>query len=287
MVTFLRIGEFGRLGNQLFQYAILLAVAYLNKYVVKLPNFNDREWHGQKCLLNNFNISAGYLNNSDKIEHQYFEDQSTYFKYNPNVFNIPKNSNLHGYFQNYQYYKQCEDLIIEELTPKKEIVEYNEEVFKKIKEKYKGYEIISLHIRRGDTDLKMYGETPSFLDKNSRYYIYLTNAKKHFEGRKVKFIIFTGGNRIDDNPSSDYVWCKTNFTQEEYIFSDHNNTTINDFTLMYLCDSHILSPISSLSWWVGFLNKRNINKLTIAPKKYYFLNKEMDGGFYPDNFILV
>jgi len=287
MITFLNLGSFGRFGNQLFQYAILRVLGYEKKYEIKIPNLNDKHWHGQRCLLDNLNIKANKLTDNDTILHHYIENELDYFKYNPNIFNINDHTNIHGYFQNYQYYKKYEDLLIEELTPKQEIIDYNNNVLNKIKEQYKDYQIISLHIRRGDTDLTMYGNDLNKLDINSRWYQYFIKAKEYFKNKQTKFLIFTGGNRVNDNPSLDYIWCKNNFIGEEFIFPNHNNSTINDFTLMCLCDGHILSPISSLSWWVGFLNKKNNDKIIVAPEKYYFLDKKMDDGFYPDNFILL
>jgi hypothetical protein len=144
---------------------------------------------------------------------------------------------------------------------------------------------VSLHLRRGDSDLNMYGEGK--LDVNSDWYKYFLDAKKHFYNKKVKFFVFTGGSRLGDGIEDDYTWCKNNLIGDEYVFFDYSKSTINDFVLMYLCDHHILSPISTLSWWVGFLNKKKNNKLIIAPKKYYFLKKEMEDGFYPNNFILI
>jgi hypothetical protein len=286
MITFSRIGEYGRLGNQLFQYAILLSVGAEKKYDIKLPNIKYKIHHGQKCMLNCFNISAKPLDGNDIIKYSYFEKSNENFTYNPNIFDVPDNTDILGFFQNYQYYKKYENLIIKELTPKRKIIEYNKDVLDKIKSKYPDYKIISIHLRRGDSDLDMYGNDNK-LSVDSNWYKYFIQAKEYYKNEKCKFLIFTGGNRIDDNPHSDYHWCKNNLIGNEYIYTDSefNNSTINDFTLMYLCDGQILSPISSFSWWVGFLNKHK-DKTTIAPKKYYFLKKSMTDGFYPDNFIL-
>lgn len=284
MITFTKLGEYGRLGNQLFQYAILLVIGAEKGYQIKIPMLDNKYHHGQKCLLPQFNISAKILNSKDVIQHTYQEKNGYNFSYCPDVFNIQDNTNVIGFFQNYQYYKKYEDLIIKELTPNNQIIERNQITLNKIKEHYPNHQIVSLHIRRGDSKLSMYGN--NMLDVNSKWFKYFSAAKKIFEGKKCKFLIFTGGNRYNDNPDSDYAWCKNNLIGDEYIYAEHNNSTINDFTLMYLSDAHILSPISTLSWWVGFLNKKN-NKITIAPEKYYFLDSKMDDGFYPDNFILI
>jgi hypothetical protein len=295
MITFSNLGAFGRLGNQLFQYAILLSVGAENDYEVKIPKLDDKEWHGQKCLLKNFNIKAKTLDCNDVIKYFYNELERskglydpTVGLYDPTVFNVPDNSDLFGYFGDYRYLKKHEDLIINEMSLKENILEKNRKRFFEIKQKYADCLIISLHIRRGDTALDMYSkkETLEILDINSPWQIYFSNARKMFDNKKCKFLVFTGGSHSNNN-ELDYIWCKRNLKGDEFIYCDDNiDNPIDDFAMMYLCDAHILSASSTLSWWVGFLDKKN-DKITIAPEKYWFLTKAMHEGFYPDNFILV
>ena len=58
MITFYELGQLGRLGNQLFQYAALRSLGIERGYEVKIPNPQTRTWHGQQCLLSQFNIEA-------------------------------------------------------------------------------------------------------------------------------------------------------------------------------------------------------------------------------------
>lgn len=288
MITFSRLGTYGRLGNQLFQYAILLAVGAENNYEVKIPDIDDKEWHGQKCLLRNFNIHAKMLDCNDIIKYHYVETEHSDSLYDPEVFNIPDNSDLFGYFGDYRYLKKHENFIIKEMTLKEDILEKNKKRFNEIKQKYTGYLIVSLHIRRGDTSLDMYSRKDALeeLDINSPWQIYFSNAKRIFENKKCKFLVFTGGSHSNNN-EPDYVWCKKNLQGDEFIYCDDNtDNPIDDFAMMYLCDAHILSASSTLSWWVGFLDKKN-DKITVAPEKYWFLTRTMPTGFYPNNFILV
>ena len=55
MITFQQLGNYGRLGNQLFQYALLKSVSLKTNNQIILPtDFFNRNWHNQKCLLNCF-----------------------------------------------------------------------------------------------------------------------------------------------------------------------------------------------------------------------------------------
>ena len=68
MITFSELGNYGRLGNQLFQYAALKASALRNGYTCKVPDFNTKQWHGQKCLLTYFNIKSDTLTKNELLE---------------------------------------------------------------------------------------------------------------------------------------------------------------------------------------------------------------------------
>ena len=287
MISFTGLGHYGRLGNQLFQYAILIAVANKRGFEIKIPQTNNRFWHGQKSQLYNFKLSAKLLEYNEfyNLKFSFVEPDGKNYSYLSSVFEVNDFTNFFGFFQNYQYYVDCEDILLKEFQLNDEIVNKAKNNILNIKNNNLGYEVVSLHLRRGDSLLSMYGD--GRLDKKSLWYNYFENAKQQLPpDKKYKFLIFTGGNRNIDDPTSDYFWCKSNLVGEEFVHMNERRSTIDDFALMLQCDHHILSPISTLSWWVGFLNKKT-NKIVIAPKKFFFLSKELGDGFYPNNFILV
>ena len=291
MITFSKLGEYGRLGNQLFQMMILYSIQEKLGYEIKLPDYRNRTWHGQDCLLDNFNISAKFVDNNDKILHQYIEPEVDQFKYNPLIYNIPDNTDLYGFFQHGKYYESenCYQLIKKELSLKDYIIDRNKEKINKIKEQYKGFEIISLHLRRGDSTHNLYGNDPNILDHNSLWYQYFLRAGKYFENHKVKFLLFTGGIRGTHDDSPEYNWCKNNFKGEEFIILDEEHNVIDDLSMMLLCNHHILSPISTFSYFVGYYNKDQVKngKIIVAPYNYRFLTESHGENFYPPEFILV
>ena len=133
----------------------------------------------------------------------------------------------------------------------------------------------------------MYGKT-SKLDPSSFYGKYLNSAMNQFKGKKVKYLVFSGGTRFSEGDNnSDIEWCKENFKGKDFIFSK-NNTTMDDFSLIMCCDHNIISHISSFGWWAAFLNK-NPNKIVVAPNKYHpdMPQYTHRNGFYPKNWTLV
>jgi hypothetical protein len=111
MITFHKLGELGRLGNQLFQYAALKGLALKTGYEVKIPNPETMSWHGQACLLDKFNIDCDYLNQDDANGLQYLYGEPNWKTYDDKFFNIPDNTSIEGFFQSTFYFEHCAEQI--------------------------------------------------------------------------------------------------------------------------------------------------------------------------------
>lgn len=282
-VTCSTIGSYGRLGNALFQLAILISIREKLNYEILVPDQTHAIWDGQKSLLNCFNHTVKTLGNNDKFAYNFIETTEFQFKYNPKIWEIPDNTNIFGFFQNFGYYDFCWSTIQKELELKSEYLLPNIEKFNRIREQYKGYEIVSLHLRRGDSAGNMYDGNFT----TSLWYQYFNRARNYFQDKKVKFIIFTGGIKGDDSDQSEYEWCKSVFIGDEFIILDEKRNPIDDFTLIQQCDHHILSPVSSFGYMAVALIKDKPNKIIVAPQNYHFLETSLgDDLFYPKEFIL-
>ena len=104
MVTFHKLGELGRLGNQLFQYAALKGLASKNGYTAKIPNPNTMEWQGQRCLLDKFNLDCEYLTDDDKKSIKHIYNELNWQTQDKNFFTLPDNTTLEGFFQSIFYF---------------------------------------------------------------------------------------------------------------------------------------------------------------------------------------
>lgn len=268
MITFNSFGKFGRLGNQLFQYAALRSLGLKNQFEIGLPDIDHIKYHGQLNLIKKFNIPSNFFNKTGIIK------KLTYKKYNePNevdksFYTIKDNTDIKGYFQSIFYFKDVIDVVTKELTPKSFYLLKANDSLKKIKNKYKSYDIVSLHIRRGDNVdanisgnsldlLNSFGKKKDEFDRKSFFGKYISNAKLIFKKKKVKFLVFSGGSRSPKD-ISDIEWCKKNLIGNEYIFFEPQKE-IDDFSLISVCDHNIVSPGSSFGWWAAFLNKKKKN----------------------------
>jgi len=284
MITFHKLGELGRLGNQLFQYAALKGLALKNGYEVKIPNPQTMTWHGQTSLLDKFNIECEYATQDDMNTLQNLYEEPTWQKYDDKFFNVPDNTTLQGFFQSTFYFEHIESQIKKELTPKDEYLNKGKEYIQSLKDEH-NCEIVSVHVRRGDNMTNGQTELIQAFEPGGLYEQYFTNAKKVFDGKKMKFLIFTGGQRFNEDNSTDVEWCKNFFKGDEFLFSE-GQTQIDDFCRIMLCDHNILSHTSSFGWWAAYLNP-NPNKIVVAPEYYSPDSPTLKRDkFYPKEYIL-
>lgn len=234
MVTFKKIGHYGRLGNQLFQIASTVGIALENnsEYVFPL-------WEYSKYFAN----PVPQVNINELNETNYHLAKEMFFSYYYIVTN-GKNVDLEGYFQTEKYFEKHKDKIKEHFTLK-------DRFLKEIKhlDTIKDKLTCSVHIRRGD-----YLGLPHVYNELTieNYY---ENAMAQFPDETL-FLVF----------SDDIEWCKENIKKENVIFVE-GQSDIYDLILMSKCSHNIIAN-SSFSWWGAWLNN-NPDKKVIAPGTWF------------------
>tara|TARA_R100000664_G_scaffold18036_2_gene27036 strand:+ start:806 stop:1678 length:873 start_codon:yes stop_codon:yes gene_type:complete len=271
MITFSQLGMLGRLGNQLYQYATAKSVAIKTGNVLKIPNPEHMSWHGQKCLLKNFKIECEYLELSEYNNIQARFVEPDHMKWYPEIFNVPSNTDLYGFFQSVYYFQDIEDQVKKEFMLLDHLEREAEEYISSLKED--GSEIVSLHARRGDntdgTNPELghyYGENDIFT-WDSIFGRYFKEAKTKFKDKKVKYLVFTGGSRGQLGNEKDVEWCKNNINGENILYCEGKDD-IMDFAIMKACDHNITCHNTSFGWWAAYLNN-NKEKIVVAPKNYF------------------
>ena len=126
MIGFDHIGNLGRLGNQMFEFAALRGIAAEHGYEVCIPP-EDHQGIENYSLHQCFkldHIKTGFISNEN-----YSLEQT--FHYNNDLFSTcPDNTSLYGFFQSWRYFANFEDEIRKDFTfhddilnPCKEMVE--------------------------------------------------------------------------------------------------------------------------------------------------------------------
>lgn len=246
MISFNNLGNYGRLGNQMFQYASLKGIAANrgfdfcippeNVFGVSDPNVKNSTTN----IHNTFNISwvKTELPNNKIVNESGFD-------FDEDLFNICEdNIDLLGYFQSEKYFKHIESEIRKDFSFSNLLVKDCNEFIESIDS---NKEVISLHIRRGDyLNLQSYHPTPPI-----EYY---QEALKRFPD--IPVLIF----------SDDANWCLNQkaFDSDRFLISESNAADF-DMCLMAMCKYHIIAN-SSFSWWSAWLSGSDN---VIAPKNWF------------------
>lgn len=274
MISYKKIGHFGRLGNQMFQFASTYGIANKLGYDVAFPientevpsieQFKDgvtREVYFDLPKI--FNLDYNVIKSINEIETKY-QAQEPHFHFSDKLFTIPDECDLGGYYQSEEYFIHCKEDIKRLFTFKKEVKDVAIEKFPKLE-----YETISIHMRVGD----YIGLQEHHPICKPDYYFKATN---HFLDQNYYFLIF----------SDDIEYSKNIFGKSENILYITGNKPEVDMCMMSMCNHNIIAN-SSFSWWAAWLNS-NQSKKVVAPKKwfgsaYYFQNTK---DLYPKSWII-
>jgi hypothetical protein len=244
MITFNLLGKYGRLGNQMFQYAFIYALS-------KKKNFNFGVPYKNKSSneFDNFSLSEGFeitAPDSSKIENKKTYNQK-YFNYYEEVFEeIEENVDIRGFFQSEKFFLEFNKEIKKEFTFKEEIVNKSNEIFDKYKEP-----LISICIRRGNYLREPYKNHHPTIDIN-----YIKKCIKLI-GNDYKKIIIT------DDPNWEPIKKIENYEIVKQL-NDWSNKFVM-MRLMSLCEYQIISN-SSFCWWSAWLGN---SKKIFAPKIWF------------------
>lgn len=292
-IGFSKLGQHGRLGNQLHQYALLISVSEKTGYDIDLPkDLFNRIHHGQKCLLDNFNLSRANFRD--------FSPQNIFFElgyrnYDESVFLVPDGTDFQGHFEHQRYASDVRSILLEEFSLKNHIYDACAEKFNNFILKNAGFNkpLVSLHIRRGDlVDAPPEESSWAFsFAPGTPYGDYYSKAIDLLP-KDCFIFVFSGGARLGGGDliqknKTDLEWCKNNiFKDDRFVFVDDFND-IETLFFMSMVDFNITSYGSTFSWWGSFLNK---NSIVFAPERFFPTEKfssYSSDQFYPSSWKLL
>ena len=260
MIGLNHLGNLGRLGNQMFEFAALRGIAAEHGYDMCIPPA-DHEGIENYSLHQCFkldHIKTGFIPNEN-----YSLEQT--FHYNNDLFaTCPDNTSLYGFFQSWKYFINIHDQIRKDFTFHDDILEPCKEMVEDLEEP------IMLHVRRGDPNLTdPRGFKWSYTQCGSMHPVqpveYYEKALSHFD-EDQPVVVFSD--------SVDWVKEQEFFSGDRFLISepedkyaDGSFTPYADLCLMSLC-SHAIIANSSMSWWGAWL-QTNPDKKVIAPKMWF------------------
>ncbi len=264
----------GGFGNQMFQYAFLVALQekFQEEVLADITMFEHYETH-DFCLVDffgmelkladssNLNKVTRYYKNAllQKLTDKYLPPKKTVYqekticKFDESSFDDVEDRYYAGYWINTGYFSTVEDRIRKAFVFKRGLDSKNQQVLDEISKS----ESVSIHVRRSNY-LQFGGQLECPLE-------YYKAAIEHVLEKKgkVSFFVF----------SDDIAWCKENIPAlvggSACLFIDWNNERAShyiDMQLMAACRSNVLAN-STFSWWGAWLNN-NPDKIVTVPKKW-------------------
>ncbi len=260
----------GGLGNQMFQYALGLALSEAHGTALKIDSsyLASVNQSGRDFRLHGFSVTPveataaeirSYTGTMQKIlDHvrpasvkKRIMEKTAGF--DPNILTM-KNSYFDGHFQSEQYFKGHEVTVRKNFTLKDPFGPAAQKIARHIRS---AQHATSVHIRRGD-----YVTIP----KVARVHGVLPLT--YYEAAMQKVVEYAPNAHFFIS-SDDIGWAKDNFSKKYPItfVSSPEISDCEELTLMGLCAHHIIAN-STFSWWGAWLNPKP-EKIVIAPKNWF------------------
>lgn len=246
MISFSQLGNLGKLGNQMFQYASLKGIAANRGFDFCIPSGNIFGIRDLTVKKSDSNIHTVFnLKNYTQDFSNTKVIKESGFNFDEKLFNsCEDNVDLYGYFQSEKYFKNIKEDLKKDFKFDSDVIKECESF---IKTEIQTDEIISLHIRRGDY-LKLQSYHPTL---SIEYY-----EKALDKLPEIPVVIF----------SDDVEWCLSqNLFESDRFFISMENSSEYDMCFMSLCTYHIIAN-SSFSWWGAWLSD---SKQVISPKLWF------------------
>ena len=239
MLTFSGIGNCGRFGNQLFQYASVYGIAKRRGFDFSIPCNNNSTLSKVFDGIREIDDPQKFSN----IRRTFVEPSGFATVFVPEAFDVPDDTNFWGYFQSPKYFDHCASDLREHLKIKSQFLETADEFVNTSKIE------CFIHVRRGDYATIDGG--------NCHPPVTVDYLKQAMEASKCqRFVVI----------SDDIEWCRTNLNFADVVFSPFSERHFGyDFALMTRCNAAIISN-SSFSWWGAWLGEKRI---VVAPSVWF------------------
>lgn len=216
MVTFGKLGRYGRLGNQMFQIASTIGIARKKGYDVGFPEWLN--WDAKERFVTSEDIRVGQWfpiwETVQKVNSELYPEY--FIPWGFHGFDIPDNVSLVGHMQSERYFEHCAEEI--------------RHLFSMTDDKLK-LPYTAIHVRMGD-----YGSSYHPICT----YDYYKQAIALIDG---PYMVFS------DNPQEAWTLLKPLMGPSDCLF--HGDTR-RSFAKMKRCKSHIIAN-STFSWWAAWL----------------------------------
>jgi hypothetical protein len=264
MLAFNELGNNGRLGNQMFQYAALRGIAANRGFEWCIPPFNTTR-------VDNYSLANCFMMDGVSSRNQFILDRGAapvvverQFHFDEELFRLcPNDVSIHGFFQSEKWFKNVEQDIRSDFTFHDDLRIPVKGFLDELKDP------IFLHVRRGD---------PNLVDARGFKWSYTQCSDQHppqpLEYYEKALALFPEDQEVvivSDSP--EWVMEQELFKPDRFYVStpeekypDGSYTPYVDLSIMAQCKGGIIAN-SSLSWWGAWL-QNGAGKI-VAPKMWF------------------
>jgi hypothetical protein len=267
----IRIVMLGRLGNNLFQYALgrVLSEKHGVPLVMDGSWFNRESWSQVDCIKRLPGPESGkarvvrrcslaarmLLKTTGKHYWEYrglpaWKERAGNHSFDPRFLSVPADCLLFGYFQSPLYFRGFESRLREELLTDGLGLETGRE---DLAERLRQPGSIAVHVRRTD-----YTGNPNVELCGLEYY-HKAIQRMRDTVENARFHVF----------SDDPAWCREHLKADdiEVVGHDRPPSALTDLHLMKLASHHIIAN-STYSWWAAWLGKKEGQRV-LMPGRWF------------------
>ena len=269
----IKVDLWGRMGNQMFQYAFAIATArkLQTKFIIAPTEKFELTKYFELDPVTNFLYSPILLKVYERIAPRVYTNE-TIFQIKEKEVLLKDQARYRGFFQSQDFFQVSVDEVKKRFVINRYFRSQFQEKYGKL---FNDSKTIVMHFRR--TDYQLLGDD-SYGGHDMRLPMaYYDNCLKLVEKIEDYIIICISD---DVNFVKEYYHDKSN-----YLFLE--NDAIIDFQLILNADIAIIAN-SSFSWWAAYLNMKS-NKVVYAPQFWlgFKINEEIPAGIIPNSFIEV
>lgn len=255
MLTFSKLGRYGRFCNQMFQIAGTIGLARKHGYAYGFPQWKNYDHLERFGSSEDIDLQKYFVNPLPQLDSIGYPDHPIPWGYHPGM-HIPDNVSLSGHMQSEKYFSHCKDII---------------QHYFAMKDEHELQDVCAVHVRLGDYDDHYHPR----LKRN--YYLKAMNLFP----KGQQFVIFS-----DDQEGAYEITKDTDFAIGQSGFTNY----IDDFRFMKSC-KHFITGNSSYSLMAAILG-RHPDKKIVCPSNWFgpawgSCYKELPKDVYPENAIII
>ncbi|ELU18278.1 hypothetical protein CAPTEDRAFT_185759 [Capitella teleta] len=256
-----------RLGNLLFQFATMMALAHQNNLLPILEKTIP--------LTQYFDLQVRLINDVEQYAPWRIFHERYPAKYDSGVERLPQNQDhmLVGFYQSWKYFQDSDQIIRDRLKFKEPIAQAAVRFLQYNKTDNDRQIHIGVHVRRGDILTARDIIDKGYTTPDEGYYL---KAMDHFRQKfhSVQFIV------VSDSSE----WSQQYLSAPDVRFSLRNSPGV-DLAILSMCD-HVIMSVGTFGWWGAWLAGGTTIYFDLWPKKFTPLDRMTSiGDVFPESWI--